>query len=352
MTGTVRLTMAQALVRFLAASMSSGTASSSVLRGRVGDLRPRERGGNRSGAPPARRGWASARARAQRAGAGARRRRIRAHEERLRTWACTSSVGPGATNMVTGAAAATINRLPVLILPGDTFASRRPDPVLQQLESPATQAISVNDAFRCVSRYWDRIQRPEQIIASAPEAMRVLTDPADTGAVTLALPQDVQAEAFDYPESFFRKRRWRIGVRCPTQAIAEAVARIRGASTADRRRRGVIYRGDRGFARARRGRGSRRRDDGGGAPPFDHPASLGALGVTGTPGANLLARDADLVIGVGTRWSDFSTASRTAFQHPDVSFVNLNVARFDAHKLSGVPLVGDARDHRRAGPTR
>ena len=167
--------------------------------------------------------------------------------------------------MVTGAAAATINRLPVLILPGDTFASRRPDPVLQQLESPATQAISVNDAFRCVSRYWDRIQRPEQILASAPEAMRVLTDPADTGAVTLALPQDVQAEAFDYPESFFRKRRWRIGRPLP-DPVARGGGRAdpRRASTADRRRRGCdLLRGDRGFARARRGYGDPgRRDDG------------------------------------------------------------------------------------------
>ncbi|MGH7564789.1 MAG: 3D-(3,5/4)-trihydroxycyclohexane-1,2-dione acylhydrolase (decyclizing) [Gemmatimonadota bacterium] len=269
-------------------------------------------------------------------------------KNRLQTWACTSSIGPGATNMITAAAGATINRLPVLLLPGDTFASRRPDPVLQQLEIPGAPDVTVNDAFRPVSRYWSRVNRPEQLLAAAPEAMRVLTDQAETGAVTLALPQDVQAEAFDYPARFFEKRLWRIPRPPPDPgSLAEAAALVRQA------RRpllvaggGVIYsEATEELQRLVEGTGIPVAETmaGKGALPFDHPSAVGALGVTGTPGANILAREADLVLGVGTRWSDFSTASKTAFQDPDVRFVNVNVARVDAHKLAGLPLVADAR---------
>jgi 3D-(3,5/4)-trihydroxycyclohexane-1,2-dione acylhydrolase (decyclizing) len=267
---------------------------------------------------------------------------------RLQTWACTSSIGPGATNMVTAAAGATINRLPVLLLPGDTFASRRPDPVLQQLEGAGSQDITVNDVFRPVSRYWDRLTRPEQLVAAAPEAMRVLTDQAETGAVTLALPQDVQTEAFDYPARLFEERIWRIERPRPDPvALTEAAARVRSA------RRPLIVAGG-GVVYAEATEALRRLVEatglpvaetmaGKGALAWDHPSALGAIGVTGTPGANVTAREADLVLGVGTRWSDFTTASKTAFQDPDVRFVNVNVARFDAFKMAGIPLVADAR---------
>ena len=267
---------------------------------------------------------------------------------RLQTWACTSSIGPGATNMVTAAAGATINRLPVLLLPGDTFASRRPDPVLQQLEITGAPDVTVNDALRPVSRFWSRLSRPEQLLAAAPEAMRVLADQAETGAVTLALPQDVQAEAFDYPASFFEPRTWRIPRdSADPAALAEAAAHIRSA------RRPLLVAGG-GVIYSEATDALRKLVDATGVPvaetmagpgalPFDHPYALGALGVTGTAAANLLARDADLVIGVGTRWTDFSSASRTAFQDPGVRFVNVNVARFDAHKLGGLPIVADAR---------
>ncbi|MGH7570766.1 MAG: 3D-(3,5/4)-trihydroxycyclohexane-1,2-dione acylhydrolase (decyclizing) [Gemmatimonadota bacterium] len=269
-------------------------------------------------------------------------------KNRLQTWACTSSIGPGATNMITAAAGATINRLPVLLLPGDTFASRRPDPVLQQLEIPGAPDVTVNDAFRAVSRFWSRVSRPEQLLAAAPGAMRILTDPADTGAVTLALPEDVQAEAFDYPAGFFGKRLWRIPRPPPDPgSLAEAAALVRRA------RRPLLVAGG-GVIYSEATDALRRLAEatgipvaetmaGKGALPFDHPSAAGALGVTGAPGANILARQADLVIGVGTRWSDFSTASKTAFQDPDVQFVNVNVARFDAHKMAGLPLVADAR---------
>lgn len=270
-------------------------------------------------------------------------------KNRLQTWACTSSVGPGATNMITAAAGATINRVPVLLLPGDVFASRRVAPVLQQLESPWSQDISVNDAFKPISRYWDRISRPEQLLASAPEAMRVLTSQADTGAVTLALPQDVQAEAFDYPERFFRKRVWHIPRPLPDSSqLDRAVAIIRAS------RAPIIVAGG-GVMYAEASQALRAFADltgvpvgetqaGKGSLPFDHPSSLGAIGVTGTPGANVMAREADVVIGIGTRYSDFTTASKTAFQHPEVTFININIADFDAHKHAGVSLVGDARE--------
>ena len=268
--------------------------------------------------------------------------------DRLGTFAVTTSVGPGATNLVTGAALATINRLPVLLLPGDTFATRAPHPVLQQLESPADGTVSVNDALRPVSRYFDRIVRGEQLVGDALEAMRVLTDPADTGAVTLALPEDVQTELVDVPAAFLAERTWTIDRRPPApSALARAAALIRGA------RRplvvaggGVVYAGAlealRAFADAT-GIPVGETQAGRGALPSDHPASLGAIGHTGTPAANHLANDADVVIGIGTRWSDFTTASKTIFQDPGVRFVNVNVCGLDAAKHAGVQLLADAR---------
>jgi 3D-(3,5/4)-trihydroxycyclohexane-1,2-dione acylhydrolase (decyclizing) len=267
---------------------------------------------------------------------------------RLATWACTSSIGPGATNMVTGAALATINRLPVLILPGDIFARRHVAPVLQQLEDGRTQDISVNDCFRPVSRYWDRINRPEQLITALPEAMRVLTSPADTGAVTLGLPQDVQADAYDYPEELFEKRVWLIRRPAPdTVSLARAVDAIRAS-----RRPLVICGGGVLFSEAsdalalfagQTGIPVSETHAGLGALPFDHPKVVGAVGTHGSLAANLLAKEADLVIGIGTRYQDFTTASMTAFQDPDVRFLNINVAEFDAYKVSALPLVADAR---------
>ena len=267
---------------------------------------------------------------------------------RLGAYACTSSVGPGATNMVTGAALATVNRLPVLLLPGDTFAGRGPHPVLQQLEAPQDGTVSVNDAFRPVCRYFDRITRPEQLVDSALAAMRVLTDPAETGAVCLALPEDVQTEVVEVPAAFLAERTWTIFRRPPApEAIERAAALVRGA------RRpllvaggGVIYAEAtaalREFAEAT-GIPVGETQAGRGALPSAHPAALGAIGATGTPAANRLAREADVVIGVGTRWSDFTTASRSAFQDPGVRFVNVNVAGLDAAKLAGLAVEADAR---------
>ena len=267
---------------------------------------------------------------------------------RLRTFACTSSIGPGATNMITGAALATINRLPVLLLPGDIFARRNVAPVLQQLESPGSQDTGVNDCFKPVSRYWDRIYRPEQILTALPEAMRVLTSPADTGAVTLALPQDVQVEAYDYPAELFEKRVWLIRRPRPDPvSFGRAVDAIR----ASRKPLmiaggGVLYseawQALTDFA-ARTGIPVGETQAGKGSLAYDHPQCVGAVGATGTLAANRLAHDADLVIGVGTRYSDFTTASMTAFQNPQVRFVNINVADFDACKLSAIPIVADAR---------
>jgi 3D-(3,5/4)-trihydroxycyclohexane-1,2-dione acylhydrolase (decyclizing) len=267
---------------------------------------------------------------------------------RMRTLACTTSIGPGATNMLTGAALATINRVPVLLLPGDIFARRNVAPVLQQLESGSSQDISVNDCFKPVSRYWDRIQRPEQLLTALPEAMRVLTSPADTGAVTLGLPQDVQTEAFDYPEEFFGKRVWVIARNRSDQALLKKAAEwIRAAKkpliVAGG---GVLYSEASGalakFAEAT-GIPVCETQAGKGALPYDHPQEVGAVGVTGTPGANILARKADLVIGIGTRYSDFTSASKTAFQNTDVRFVNINVAEFDSYKHAALPLTADAR---------
>ncbi|MCA1687592.1 MAG: 3D-(3,5/4)-trihydroxycyclohexane-1,2-dione acylhydrolase (decyclizing) [Actinobacteria bacterium] len=269
-------------------------------------------------------------------------------KNRLSAFACTTSIGPGATNMVTGAALATINRLPVLLLPGDVFASRSPDPVLQQLETPHDGDLSVNDCFRPVSRYWDRVERPEQIIPAALAAMRVLTNQAETGAVTLALPQDVQAEAHDFPEEFLARRVWRVGRPLPD---AEALERAAGLVRKARRPMivaggGVIYSEATEVLRRlaeRSGIPVAETQAGKGSLPYDHPCALGAVGATGTLAANRAAREADLVIGVGTRYTDFTTASKTAFQNPEVRFVNINVADFDAVKHAGLPLVGDAR---------
>ncbi|HVU78123.1 MAG TPA: 3D-(3,5/4)-trihydroxycyclohexane-1,2-dione acylhydrolase (decyclizing) [Gaiellaceae bacterium] len=267
---------------------------------------------------------------------------------RLGALVCTSSIGPGATNMVTGAALATVNRLPVLLLPGDLFATRRPDPVLQQLETAGRGDVSVNDCFAPVSRYFDRIERPEQLVPAALAAMRVLTSAAETGAVTLAFPQDVQAEAFDVPEEFLEPRVWRVGRPLPdATALADAAAAIR-----DARRPLVVSGGGTIYSEAtdalRRfveatGIPVGETQAGKGSLPYDHPANLGAIGATGTFAANRIAAEADLVIGVGTRWSDFTTASKTAFRNPDVRFVNVNVAELDAAKHAGLSLVGDAR---------
>jgi 3D-(3,5/4)-trihydroxycyclohexane-1,2-dione acylhydrolase (decyclizing) len=267
---------------------------------------------------------------------------------RLAALVCTTSIGPGATNMLTGAAAATINRLPVLLLPGDVFASRRPDPVLQQLESPGRGDLSVNDCFKPVSKYWDRIQRPEQLVPAALAAMRVLTSPADTGAVMLALPQDVQTEAFDYPAEFLEDRTWHIGRPAPDPAaLARAVAMIRAS------KRPLIIAGG-GVIYAEATDALRKLVDATGIPvgetqagkgsmPFDHASAMGGIGATGTLAANRVAGHADLVIGLGTRYSDFTTASKTAFQDAGVQFINVNVAEADANKLGGLALIGDAR---------
>jgi 3D-(3,5/4)-trihydroxycyclohexane-1,2-dione acylhydrolase (decyclizing) len=267
---------------------------------------------------------------------------------RLSTLACTTSIGPGATNMLTGAALATVNRLPVLLLPSDVFATRVATPVLQELEDPRAGDVSVNDAFRPLSRFFDRVQRPEQLPSALLGAMRVLTDPAETGAVTLCLPQDVQAEAWDFPDELFAKRVWHVSRPAPDpDAVERAAAAIRGASrpliVAGG---GVIYAEASGVLdRFARETGIPVADTqaGKGALPWDHPNAVGGLGATGSPVANRLARHADVVLGIGTRYADFTTASRSVFQHPNVRFVNLNVAAFDAGKLSALPLVADAR---------
>jgi 3D-(3,5/4)-trihydroxycyclohexane-1,2-dione acylhydrolase (decyclizing) len=267
---------------------------------------------------------------------------------RLKTFICTSSIGPGATNMITGAALATINRLPVLLLPGDIFARRNVAPVLQQLESPSTQDIGVNDCFKPVSRYWDRIYRPDQIITALPEVMRVLTSPSDCGAVTLALPQDVQTEAYDYPGELFQKRVWLI--RRPagdSVSLGRATKAIAGS-----RKPLIIAGGGVLFSEASQALAAfasqtgipvAETQAGKGSLPCDHPQCVGAIGATGNLAANRLAREADLVIGIGTRYSDFTSASMTAFQNPEVRFVNINTAEFDAYKVSAIPVVADAR---------
>jgi len=267
---------------------------------------------------------------------------------RLRTLACTTSIGPGATNLVTGAAGATINRLPVLLLPGDIFANRAPAPVLQQLESGQTQDVSVNDCLRPVSRYWDRIYRPEQLLSALPDAMRVLTSPADTGAVTLALPEDTQTEAFDYPDAFFDERVWTIArPRGDAGAIARAADAIRSSSTPLIIAGGGVLYSEAADALRRfaemTGIGVAETQAGKSAIPWDHPLAVGGIGVTGTSTANRLARAADLVIAIGTRLSDFTTMSNSAFAHPQVRFIGINVCELDAFKHAALPVVADAR---------
>jgi len=353
MSSTVRLTVAQALVRFLGAQHTErdgvehrlvegcfGIFGHGNLAG-VGEALLEEElrapgrlpywtGRNEQGMVHAAVGYARMR-------------------NRLSTLACTASVGPGATNMVTGAALATINRIPVLLLPGDVFATRAASPVLQELELPASGDISVNDALRPVSKYFDRVWRPEQLSAAMLGAMRVLSDPVETGAVTLALPQDVQAEAYDWPVELFDKRVWHVARPRPEEAlVARAADLLRGA------RRPLIVSGGgtiyseateelRAFAEAA-GIPVAETQAGKGSLPYDHPLALGAVGATGTTAANAIAREADVVLGIGTRYSDFTTASRTIFADPDVRFVNLNVASLDGHKQTGLPLVGDARE--------
>ncbi len=349
---TVRLTVAQALVRFLAAQRSerdgvehrlvegcfgifghgnvAGVGQALLEAELAGDgALPYHQGRNEQGMVHAAAGFARMR-------------------NRLSTLACTASVGPGAMNMVTGAALATVNRLPVLLLPGDVFATRVSSPVLQELEDPTSYDVSVNDVFRPVSRFFDRVNRPEQLPSSLLAAMRVLTDPAETGAVTLALPQDVQAEAHDWPVELFAPRVWHVARPVPEPAaLARAVELIRSA-----RRPLLVAGGGVVYAEASEALRALVEDTGvpvaetqagKGSLPFDHPQSVGAVGATGTTAANALAREADVVIGVGTRWSDFTTASRSAFAADGVRFVNVNVAAFDAAKQSGVAVVADAR---------
>ncbi|MER5763126.1 3D-(3,5/4)-trihydroxycyclohexane-1,2-dione acylhydrolase (decyclizing) [Streptomyces sp. NPDC002082] len=267
---------------------------------------------------------------------------------RLSAHAVTTSIGPGATNLVTGAALATINRIPVLLLPGDAFATRPADPVLQQLEVPHAGDVSVNDTLRPVSRYFDRITRPEALIPAALQAVRVLTDPVSTGAVTLALPQDVQAEAYDWPEEFFAERVW--GVRRPRPdrtELAAAARAVRGSARPLIIAGGGIRHSAAGAALAEFAEATgipvASTQAGKGALPWDHPADVGGIGHTGTATADALAREADLVIAAGTRLTDFTTASATLFQHPGVRFLGLNLDPYDAHKLAARPLVCDAR---------
>ncbi|HEX2418923.1 MAG TPA: 3D-(3,5/4)-trihydroxycyclohexane-1,2-dione acylhydrolase (decyclizing), partial [Micromonosporaceae bacterium] len=354
---TVRLTVAQALVRFLASQWTErdGTRHRLVAgcfgifgHGNVAGigealLQASKADGDRS--PQHRFLYYQARNEQAMVHAAAGYARM---TNRMSTLACTTSIGPGATNLVTGAALATVNRLPVLLLPGDIFATRVANPVLQELEDPRSYDISVNDCLKPVSRYFDRINRPEQLPSALLAACRVLTDPAETGAVTLALPQDVQVEADDWPEELFAPRVWPVRRPAPDPAsLAAAAALLREA------RRPLIVAGGgliyseatgalREFVEAT-GIPVAETQAGKGSLPHDHPAAVGAVGATGTTAANALAAEADLVLGIGTRYSDFTTASRSAFQNSGVRFANLNVTGFDAHKHAGLALVGDAR---------
>ncbi|KFK95201.1 MULTISPECIES: 3D-(3,5/4)-trihydroxycyclohexane-1,2-dione acylhydrolase (decyclizing) [unclassified Serratia (in: enterobacteria)] len=347
--GKIRLTMAQALVRFLDNQylLADGVETKFVkgifaifghgnvlglgqaLEQDCGDLRVHQ-GRNEQGMAHAATGFAKQKLRRQ-------------------IYACTSSVGPGAANMLTAAATATANRIPLLLLPGDVFASRQPDPVLQQIEQSYDLSISTNDAFRAVSKYWDRIVRPEQLMSACINAMRVLTDPAETGAVTLCLPQDVQGEAYDYPDYFFQKRLHRLDRR-PASAsmLADALALL-----ASKRKPLLICGGGVKYSQA--GQVLKQFAEqfhipfaetqaGKGTVPSDHPYNLGGIGETGCLAANMLAKQADMVIGVGTRYSDFTTSSKWLFQHPEVAFLNINVSAFDAGKLDAVQVLADARE--------
>ncbi len=270
------------------------------------------------------------------------------HMKRKQIMAVTSSVGPGAANMITAAATATANNIPVLILPGDVYACRQPDPVLQQIEQPSDLSISTNDAYRPVCRYWDRIVRPEQLMSAMMSAFRVLTDPADTGAVCIGMPQDVEGEAYDYPESFFEKRVWRIERRPATEiAISQAVAAIKAAkkpllicgggvrySEAHEAFRNFAEKYNIPFGETQAGKS---------ALAWDHRLNLGGLGVTGCSSANEIAKDADVIIGVGTRYTDFTTSSKWLFKE-SAKFVNINVSEFQSFKLNAIPVIADARD--------
>ncbi|HYE84165.1 MAG TPA: 3D-(3,5/4)-trihydroxycyclohexane-1,2-dione acylhydrolase (decyclizing) [Clostridia bacterium] len=270
-------------------------------------------------------------------------------KNRKEIFACTSSIGPGALNMVTAAATATVNRIPVLLLPGDTFACRQPDPVLQQVEQPTSYTVTANDAFRAVSKYWDRIERPEQLMTAAINAMRVLTDPAETGAVTLCMPQDVEAEAYDYPDYFFKKRVHHIERRLITKGeLSRAVELI------SKKKKPIIVCGG-GVAYSEAWEELKQFAEafnipfgetqaGKGLIPWNHRLNLGGIGVTGGLAANVVAKDADLVIGVGTRFSDFTTSSKSAFKNPEVDFMAVNVSSFDAMKLDALTVVADAKE--------
>ncbi|MDV5145788.1 3D-(3,5/4)-trihydroxycyclohexane-1,2-dione acylhydrolase (decyclizing) [Streptomyces sp. SBC-4] len=346
---SIRLTVAQALVRFLAAQYTERDGARQRLiaatwgifgHGNVAGigqalvedpgLMPFHQGRNEQAMVHAAVGYAR-------------------QSNRLSAHAVTTSIGPGATNLVTGAALATINHLPVLLLPGDTFATRPADPVLQQLQLPYAGDVSVNDCLRPVSRYFDRIGRPEALIPAALAAMRVLADPVETGAVTLALPQDVQAEAYDWPAEFFAERVWRVRRPPPDEDELDAAVAAIGRATRPLivAGGGVRYSGAEealhDFA-ALTGIPVASTQAGKGALPHDHPQNVGGVGHTGTAVADHLARTADVVIGVGTRWTDFTTASGTLFGHPSVRFVNLNIAAFDSHKMAALPLVADARE--------
>ena len=270
------------------------------------------------------------------------------HRNRLATFACTTSIGPGATNMITGAAGATVNRIPVLLFPSDYFANRIPDPVLQQLEHPLERDVSVSDAFRPVSRFFDRISRPEQLIASLPEAFRVLTDPAETGAVTISLPEDVQAEAHNWPNEFFEKRIWHVRRPVPEPELVREVVNLLKAAE----RPLIISGGGTIYSEASEelrlfveqfGVPVTETQAGKGVLNWNHPMNAGPIGSNGSTSANKLAREADLIITLGTRLSDFTTASKSAFQNPTVRFVGINVAPMDANKLASRPVISDAK---------
>ncbi|PED17673.1 3D-(3,5/4)-trihydroxycyclohexane-1,2-dione acylhydrolase (decyclizing) [Bacillus toyonensis] len=268
---------------------------------------------------------------------------------RKQIMACTSSVGPGSANMITSAATASANNIPVLLLPGDVFATRQPDPVLQQIEQTHDLSISTNDAFRAVSKYWDRVNRPEQLMTAMIQAMRVLTIPADTGAVTICLPQDVQGEAWDFPSYFFQKRVHRIERRLPTKAsLADAVEMIK------RKKKPVMICGGgvryaeaaeelKQFAEAFRIPFGETQA-GKSAIESNHPYNLGGIGVTGNLAANTIAKEADLVIGIGTRFTDFTTASKQLFQNEEVEFLNINISEFHANKLDALKVIADAKE--------
>jgi 3D-(3,5/4)-trihydroxycyclohexane-1,2-dione acylhydrolase (decyclizing) len=346
--GTIRLTMAQAVARYLAAQQIESDGQSIALfkgvwaifgHGNVAGMGEALHA-HRAELPTYRAHNEQAMALAAIAYAKAMHRR--------RMMACTTSIGPGATNMVTAAAVAHVDRLPVLLLPGDVFASRRPDPVLQQVESFGDGTVSANDCFRPVSRYFDRITRPEQILTALPRALSVLTDPAECGPVTLALCQDVQAEAFDYPEQFFAQRIWHVRRQRPDEGELTAAARVlRGAKAPLLIAGGGVHYSeatemlDR-FATAH-GIPVAETQAGKSALPHDHPLNLGAIGVTGTSAANQAARSADVILAVGTRLQDFTTGSWGLFQHPERRLIGLNVQVFDASKHHMMPLIADAR---------